>query len=323
MTRDGNGPAVLVTDLTKRYRDGTEALRGVSFEVDPGVVFSLLGRNGSGKTTTVRILTGLTAPTSGTIEVLGNDVVTERDAVQARIGVTLQEASLDEVLTGREFLVFVGSLVGAGRSEARRRAGALLELFGITDRADRPIGTYSGGMKRRIDLAASLVRQPEVLFLDEPTTGLDPQNRRALWAEIERLRDAGTTVFLTTQYLEEAEVLADEIAIYDRGRLIDVASPDSLRSRHGSTRLIVKVPLGRRGQTLVGLRDAVTVTGSNGSIQAEVAGPDEALAALSTLRDQGVEVDDFEIRRDSLEDVFLRLTGTDADQTSEPEPVAR
>lgn len=323
MSTAGTGPAVRVDGLTKRYRDGTEALRGVSFEVDPGVVFSLLGRNGSGKTTTVRILTGLTAPTGGHVEVLGHDVVTDTDVVQARIGVTLQESSLDEVLTGREFLTFVGSLVGTKRSRSRDRADELLGLFGLADDADRPIGTYSGGMQRRIDLAAALVRRPEVLFLDEPTTGLDPQNRRALWREIEGLRDSGTTIFLTTQYLEEAEVLADEIAIYDHGRLIDVASPASLRSSYGSTRLTVKVRAEQREQALSGLRDTASVTGANGSIQAEVNGPDEALTALSTLRDQGVEIDDFEIRRDSLEDVFLRLTGTDAERVGEPMLVER
>ncbi|MGH9003375.1 MAG: ABC transporter ATP-binding protein, partial [Acidimicrobiia bacterium] len=225
--------AIEVESLAKVYAGGTEALRDVSFHVDEGEIFGYLGRNGGGKTTTVRILTGLTRPTGGRARVAGLDVVTRSDAIRSRIGVTLQEAALDELLTGREFLTLVASLWGMRHKAARARAGELLELFDLTPAAGRRIGTYSGGMQRRLDLAAALVRRPEVLFLDEPTTGLDPQSRRALWDEIRRLRGEGTTVFLTTQYLEEADQLADRVGIIASGRIVAEGTPAALKAEVG------------------------------------------------------------------------------------------
>ena len=302
-------PAVEIVGMHKRYGDGTEALRGIDLRVPAGGVFALLGRNGSGKTTTVRIMVGLTSSTSGTVTVLGHDMASERERVQARIGVTLQEAALDEVLTGREFLRFVARIQGRRRADAANRADELLELFGLQHDGDRSIGSYSGGMKRRLDLATALIRTPELLFLDEPTTGLDLQSRRSLWPEISRLRSNGTTVFLTTQYLEEAEALADEIAIIDRGLMIAQASPDELRRRHGRTWLVMH---GLADTTAVAAAGGVDIETTNGSMRAVVADADDAMVVLGRLRGAGLDPTDVEIKRDSLEDIFLALTGTNA-----------
>ena len=213
-------PSIEVTDLGKTFASGVEALRGVTFEVAPGEVFGYLGRNGQGKTTTVRILATLTAPTRGSARVAGHDVAGEPHAVRDAIGVTMQSAALDPEMTGREHLELMAGLWGRPSRQARAAAGELLEAFALTGAATRQIRTYSGGMKRRLDLAGALISRPAVLFLDEPTTGLDAQSRRALWDRIRGMRDAGTTVFLTTQYLEEAEVLADRVAVLEAGQIV-------------------------------------------------------------------------------------------------------
>jgi len=233
VTADWNGAAVVAEGLVKTYggRGGTvEAVRGVDLRVEPGEIFGFLGPNGAGKSTTVRMLATLLTITAGTARVAGLDVASEPDAVRQRIGVALQEAGLDPRQTGRELLVLQGRLFGLSARAAEDRAGELLELVELTDAADRRIKTYSGGMKRRLDLASALVHQPEVLFLDEPTTGLDPASRVTVWEEVRRINDRGTTVFLTTQYLEEADQLCDRLAIIDDGRIVREGTPARLKA---------------------------------------------------------------------------------------------
>jgi ABC-2 type transport system ATP-binding protein len=233
-------PAIVVEGLVKHYGDGdetVEAVRGVDLEVRGGEVFGFLGPNGAGKSTTVRMLTTLLTITSGKARVAGADVANEPDAVRAKIGVALQEAGLDPRQTGRELLNLHGRLFGFDAAEASRRADELLELVELEDAADRVIKGYSGGMERRLDLAAALVHEPEVLFLDEPTTGLDPASRLTIWDELRRINERGTTVFLTTQYLEEADQLCDRLAIIDGGVIVKEGTPqalkDDLRERRG------------------------------------------------------------------------------------------
>ena len=226
-------PAVEAESLVKTYRSrsGTvEAVRGVDLRVESGEVFGFLGPNGAGKSTTVRMLTTLLSITAGAARVAGLDVAREPDAVRKRIGVALQEAGLDPRQTGRELLVLQGRLFDLSASEASARAVELLELVDLTDAADRPIKGYSGGMKRRLDLASALVQDPEVLFLDEPTTGLDPASRLTVWDEVRRINERGTTVFLTTQYLEEADQLCDQLAIIDDGRIVREGTPARLKA---------------------------------------------------------------------------------------------
>jgi ABC-2 type transport system ATP-binding protein len=225
--------AVVAEGLVKTYsgRAGTvEAVRGVDLRVDPGEIFGFLGPNGAGKSTTVRMLATLLTITAGSAHVAGLDVATQPDAVRQRIGVALQEAGLDPRQTGRELLVLQGRLFGLSPAAAAERAHELLELVELTDAADRRIKTYSGGMKRRLDLASALVHEPEVLFLDEPTTGLDPASRVTVWDEVRRINEHGTTVFLTTQYLEEADQLCDRLAIIDGGRIVREGTPASLKA---------------------------------------------------------------------------------------------
>jgi ABC-2 type transport system ATP-binding protein len=234
MTRQQVGAAVEAEGLTKTYRSrgGTvEAVRGVDLRVGAGEVFGFLGPNGAGKSTTVRMLTTLLSITAGTARVGGTDVAAEPDAARQRMGVALQEAGLDPRQTGRELLVLQARLFGRSRAEAAERAQALLELVELTDAADRSIKGYSGGMKRRLDLASALVHEPDVLFLDEPTTGLDPASRLTVWDEVRRINGRGTTVFLTTQYLEEADQLCDRLAIIDAGRIVREGTPRALKAQ--------------------------------------------------------------------------------------------
>ena len=235
---NGSEPAISVTGLVKSFGD-VRALDGVDLYVPPGSVLGLLGPNGAGKTTTVRVLTTLLKPDAGTVLVTGLDVVRDAAELRGRIGLAGQYAAVDENLTGLENLVMVGRLYGMRRAEAKRRGQALLERFDLVEAADRVVKTYSGGMRRRLDLAAALVARPPVLFLDEPTTGLDPRSRLEVWATIEGLVAEGTTVLLTTQYLDEADRLADLIAVIDRGRVIAEGTPDELKDRVGGERLEV------------------------------------------------------------------------------------
>ncbi|MEU6115255.1 ATP-binding cassette domain-containing protein [Streptomyces sp. NPDC047117] len=309
--------AIQAEGLRKVYRQ-TPALRGVDLAVPAGTVLGLLGPNGAGKTTTVRTLATLLEPDGGRAEVAGYDVVRRPDEVRRRIGLAGQYAAVDELLTGRENLVLIGTLLHLGRRAARERAAQLLTRFDLDGAADRPARTYSGGMRRRLDLAACLVARPSVLFLDEPTTGLDPVSRMALWSAVKELVGDGVTVLLTTQYLEEADFLADRIVVVDTGRVIADGTPNELKRKVGEERLEVVVagPDGVPG-AVAALR---RVTAAEPSVDADgktvsVAlgdGLDGIATAAAALRHEGVDVADFALRRPTLDDVFVSLTGQSA-----------
>jgi ABC-2 type transport system ATP-binding protein len=306
--------AIETYEITKEFRGGVHALAGVSFQVGWGEIFGYLGRSGSGKTTTVRILTTLTRPTSGRGVVGGHNTVSSPDEVRRSIGVTMQDAALDDQMTALEHLTFVGRLWGLEARRARNRSQELLETFGLADSGRRMISTYSGGMKRRLDIATALITRPPILFLDEPTTGLDPLNRRVLWDEIRALRDAGTTVFLTTHYLEEADELADRIAVIERGRIIACGTPQELKQTKSQTTVTVR--LNDPGELTILSRVAGETpfeVGDNGLVRIEFSGESAgglppALRLLTGLRDQGVGVAHFSVSQPTLEDVFVQLT---------------
>jgi ABC-2 type transport system ATP-binding protein len=312
------GLAVEATGLVKSYGD-TEALRGVDIDVRRGTVLGLLGPNGAGKTTAVRIFATLLPADAGTARVAGFDVVHEPDEVRRRIGLTGQYAAVDEHLTGAENLTMIGRLNGLAKADALLRADQLLDRFGLTEAGQRPCRTYSGGMRRRLDLAASLVAQPEVLFLDEPTTGLDPASRQALWTVIREIVADGTTVLLTTQYLEEADELADEILVIDRGLAIARGTSRELKDQIGGERIefTVRDP----AQTTEAERlvrpfaiGDLTVDHDRGYVSFPVDVENDHLAVtVRALDDAGIRLDDLSLRRASLDDVFLALTGRTAE----------
>jgi ABC-2 type transport system ATP-binding protein len=300
-------PAIEAVDLVKRYRDVT-AVGGVSLRVPRATIFAYLGRNGSGKSTTVRILTTLSAPTAGTARVAGYDL-TDAANVRARIGVTMQEAALDPTMTAVEHLRLVAGLSGLRSKAAGALADELLAGFGLAGAAGRRIGTFSGGMQRRLDIASALVGRPPVLFLDEPTTGLDPQSRRALWAHLRELRDQGTTMFLTTQYLEEADELADRVAVIDSGTLVAEDTADRLKARFGRTRLVLdhdgdpdRLRAALPGRDVEAERPGRSVVVLDGGA--------EVLAVLERVRAAGIGIGALSVSAPSLEDVYLRLTGS-------------
>ncbi|MQA74862.1 MAG: ATP-binding cassette domain-containing protein [Solirubrobacterales bacterium] len=307
-----NRPAIETEGLCKSYKD-VQALRSVDLRVEPGTVLGLLGPNGAGKTTAVRILTTLLPPTGGSARVAGLDVVADAAALRAKIGLAGQYAAVDENLTGTENLEMVGRLYHIGRAESRGRARELLERFDLTDAGERLVRTYSGGMRRRLDLAAALVARPPVLFLDEPTTGLDPRSRIGLWETIEDRVAAGTTVLLTTQYLDEADRLADRIAVIDHGSVIAEGSSDDLKGRLGGERL--EVTLEDRSQAEAGVtalseicREPPSV--EDGIVRVPVRRHQGVIAeAVRRLDAEGVGIDDIVVRRPTLDDVFLTLTG--------------
>jgi daunorubicin resistance ABC transporter ATP-binding subunit len=306
------------------------ALGGVSFAVAEGTVFGLLGPNGSGKTTAVRILTTILRPDAGTARVLGYDVVKKAPLVRSLIGLAGQYAAVDENLTGRENLQMVGNLNHLPRPSVLGRATELLEQFNLADAGDRPLKTYSGGMRRRLDLAAALVARPTVLFLDEPTTGLDPQSRNDLWEVIESLVGGGTTVLLTTQYLEEADRLASTLAVLDHGHVIAEGTPSQLKSDLGATVLEVGLDsldhARRTAELLAAIGSHAPVV--NGSV-VEVTvddGPTAAMAGLRALDQEGITPTSFTLREPSLDDVFLALTGRrteDEDEDTEDPDTGR
>ena len=309
--------AVVVRDLVKTYGP-TRALTGCSFAIPEGTVLGLLGPNGAGKTTAVRVLTTLLRPDSGSATVLGIDVLKQPDLLRRVIGLAGQYAAVDEKLTGRENLRLVGRLYHLAPAQVSARADELLERFALTGAADRLVRTYSGGMRRRLDLAASLVNAPRVLCLDEPTTGLDPRSRLALWEVIADLVRDGTTLLLTTQYLEEADRLANQIAVIDGGQVIAEGTADQLKDKVGGSVLFVR-PVGQEQlarQVLTGLNvGEVTRTESSGELLLPGAGGVElVLRAAAALQGAGIEVTDLGLRRPTLDDVFLSLTGHSAEE---------
>ncbi|HEU4979126.1 MAG TPA: ATP-binding cassette domain-containing protein [Solirubrobacteraceae bacterium] len=320
--------AIEAHGLVKRYGAKT-ALAGVDLEVERGAVCGLLGPNGAGKTTAVRLLTTLTAPDGGSARVAGFDVVAQPTEVRRRIGLAAQDATVDDLLTGRENLAMIGELHHLGRRTAKTRAAELLERFSLADSADKLVREYSGGMRRRLDLAATLVAEPEILFLDEPTTGLDPRARNELWGVLDDLVAGGATVLLTTQYLEEADRLADEIVVVDHGRVIARGDASSLKRQVGGEQLHVVCVreddlhfVAETAERVTGARAVVERAERSVSVPSD--GGAGAIAALAgELAAAGIEVEDLGLRRPTLDDVFLKLTGTHVEESArEAQPVA-
>ncbi|WP_306514025.1 ATP-binding cassette domain-containing protein [Janibacter hoylei] len=318
-------PVIEAHGLVKTFGDFV-AVDDVSFEVPRGTVFGLLGPNGAGKTTTVRMMTTLATPTRGTATVAGHDVVREPDAVRASMGLTAQGATVDDLLTGRENLRLIGDLYGLPGREVRRRAEDLLERFSLTEAGDKVVKDYSGGMRRRIDLAVSLIAHPSVLFLDEPTTGLDPRSRVELWEVLRDLVREGTTLLLTTQYLDEADQLADQICVIDHGRIIAQGTPLELKNQSGATSLVVTVSrhdeVSRAAELVRGAVGEVHVDADARRLTAPGAGVADLTRIAGALDGAGIEVDDLGMQRPSLDDVFLSLTGHAAEEATNQEAPA-
>jgi ABC-2 type transport system ATP-binding protein len=321
---NGSRPAILAESLQKSYGK-TRALDSIDLNVEEGTILGVLGPNGAGKTTAVRILTTLLTPDAGRAEVAGLDVLRQAGELRSRIGLTGQYAAVDEYLTGHENLEMVGRLYHLPKKQARRRADELLERFDLVDAASRLVKTYSGGMRRRLDLAASLVFSPPVLFLDEPTTGLDPRSRITMWDIIGELVSGGTTLLLTTQYLDEADRLADRIAVVDAGRVIAEGTSGELKARVGGERLEVTVARGDGLEEAVGVLEryahgdgCVRVDAERGYAGVTVAGGPGLLAAVvRDLDAAGVQADELGLHRPTLDDVFLTLTGHAAEPEAE------
>ncbi|KRE33145.1 IclR family transcriptional regulator [Mycobacterium sp. Soil538] len=321
--------AVVVAGIRKSF-GSVVALRDVSFEVERGEVLGLLGPNGAGKTTTVNILSTLITPDSGRALIAGHDVVSDPAAVRRSLMLTGQYAALDDMLTGRENLLMFGRLQGLKKKVAKERALELLEQFDLVAAADRPVSTYSGGMKRRIDIACGLVVRPEVVFLDEPTTGLDPRSRQAIWELVTDFKEAGIATLLTTQYLEEADLLSDRIIVIDKGTVIAEGTADQLKERTGGTYCEI-VPRHMRDLPEVARvlgpllpqanRAALTETSDRISMPAPD-GPTTLMAALTKLSEANIELMDIALRRPSLDEVFLALTGDDTHQGHSAEKLA-
>ena len=309
--------AIETSRLVKVFGE-TRAVDGVDLSVRAGTVYGILGPNGAGKTTTIRMLATLLRPDSGTARVFGQDVVRAPDAVRSRVSLTGQFASVDEDLTGHENLVLISRLLGHSRRQARDRARELLEVFGLAEAADRQVKKYSGGMRRRLDIAASIVVTPDLLFLDEPTTGLDPRSRNQVWEIIRTLVAGGTTVLLTTQYLDEADQLADRIAVIDHGRVIAEGTSGELKASVGSGALHVRLadPEDRPGAERLlsrALDTEVHRESEPTALSASISEPQMVAAALAELSRHGIPVTDFALGQPSLDEVFLSLTGRPAE----------
>jgi ABC-2 type transport system ATP-binding protein len=303
----------VVEGLVREFRKGPRAVDGIDLRVEPGEVYGFLGPNGAGKSTTVLMLTTLLPPSGGNARVAGYDIVKEGPQVRASIGAALQEAALDPFLTGREHLNLQAALHGIPRAERKKRGNALLERVGLQEAADRRVRGYSGGMKRRLDLALALVHEPSILFLDEPTTGLDPQSRSALWSEVSRLaRDEGVTVFLTTQYLEEADVLADRVGIIDRGRIVAEDTPEALKAEIGrpSVEATPASPAERDAVVGVLVRFGEEIPSQPGAVAVRLSGGASGLAdVVRALDAENLRVSNLRLEEPSLDDVFLAKTG--------------
>ena len=306
--------------LVREFKKGPRAVDGIDLRVDPGEIYGFLGPNGAGKSTTVLMLTTLLPPTAGTARVAGYDVVREGPDVRATIGAALQEAALDGLLTGREHLRLQATLQGLPRAERPARADELLERVGLMEAADRKVRGYSGGMKRRLDLALALVHRPRVLFLDEPTTGLDPQSRAALWTEVGRLaREEGVTVFLTTQYLEEADVLADRVGIIDHGRIVAEGTPAELKAQVGRP-TVEAMPADERIADVLA-RFGEPVPSAKG-VAVRLAGDADLTAIVRALDAKGLLVDNLQLHQPTLDDVFLAKTGRSLEGAGDEEEAA-
>jgi ABC-2 type transport system ATP-binding protein len=319
MSHDG----ITVNGLVREFKGGIRAVDGIALEVRPGEIYGFLGPNGAGKSTTVHMLTTLLPPTAGSATVAGFDVAGQGPEVRRRIGAALQEAALDAFLTGREHFELQGGLHGLSKDERGARAVELLERVGLTDAADRKVGGYSGGMKRRLDLALALVHRPSILFLDEPTTGLDPQSRSALWTEVARLaKEDGVTVFLTTQYLEEADVLADRVGIIDQGRIVAEGTPEELKQEIGrsSIEAIPANPEDREAIEHVLRRFGEPAAASLKGVAVRLEGGSESLGdVVRALDGEGLEVAHLQLHAPSLDDVFLAKTGRSLEGAEEAE----
>jgi ABC-2 type transport system ATP-binding protein len=314
-THDRRGTAIDVEALQRTFAGGIEAVAGIDLAVDEAEIYAFLGPNGAGKTTTVRMLTTLLRPTGGKAVVAGYDVVRQPHQVRRSIGVALQEAALDPLMTGAELMILQATLHGIRAAEARQRARMLLERVGLEDAAGRRVGTYSGGMRRRLDLAMALIHDPRVLFLDEPTTGLDPQSRRAIWDEVRRLNEDGTTVFLTTQYLEEADQLADRVGIIDKGRMAAEGTPASLKARMGRSYLELGLA-GTDGASADAIleRFGEVMPASNGTVRVALPhGSADVAPIVRALDDARIQVESLRLVEPTLDDVFLATTGQHLD----------
>jgi ABC-2 type transport system ATP-binding protein len=306
--------AIETERLRKEFAGDIVAVDGIDLQIEEGQVFAFLGPNGAGKTTTVRMLTTLLRPTSGRATVVGFDVYKDQHAIRRSIGVALQEAGLDALATGRELLELQARLCGLGAADSRRRAVEMLDLMGLTDAAERKVKTYSGGMKRRLDLASALVHEPRLLFLDEPTEGLDPASRQAVWQEVQRLNQRGMTLFLTTHYLEEADRLADRVAIIDHGRIVAEGTPAELKASVGADVVTVSVGYGRvdEARTLLSSLDGLREIRPDGnSLTLFVDDGTLAVAQVIRLLDgANVDLGAVSVSRPSLDEVFLKATGS-------------
>jgi ABC-2 type transport system ATP-binding protein len=322
MTERHDGIEVL--GLVREFKKGPRAVDGIELVVQPGEIYGFLGPNGAGKSTTVLMLTTLLPPTAGTARVGGHDIVREGPAVRASIGAALQEAALDPLLTGRDHMRVQTTLQGVPRRERRPRGDELLERVGLADAADRKVGGYSGGMKRRLDLALALVHRPRILFLDEPTTGLDPASRSEMWQEVARLaREDGVTVFLTTQYLEEADFLADHIGIIDHGRIVAAGTPESLKAEIGRPTLeVVPAERDRRDAVAAVLErfgPPVAAPPDTAAVRLEH-GTEDLSAVVRALDAEDLTLETFQLHAPTLDDVFLARTGRKLEAEEEREP---
>jgi ABC-2 type transport system ATP-binding protein len=312
--------AIEATGLVKSFGD-TRAVDGVDLAVRSGSVYGVLGPNGAGKTTTIRMLATLLRPDEGEARVLGHDIVRDADAVRSAVSLTGQLASVDEDLTGRENLILLGRLLGLGRNQAKERADELLDAFGLTEAAGRLVKNYSGGMRRRLDISASIVVTPQLMFLDEPTTGLDPRSRNQVWDIIRAMQAGGTTILLCTQYLDEADQLADGIAVIDHGKVIAEGTPGQLKASVGSGALHVRLldPDQRPEAERILSRElgSVHLEADPAALSASCADPDRAVEGIAELSRSGIRIADFSLGQPSLDEVFMALTGHTAEDQSQ------